>query len=126
MVSSKGFSEREAFWRSLINEHSQSGDSIRHFCEQRGVSQPSFFAWRKRIRDRDKKSDMSATEGQLVPVVLDSQNNEPKADFGSCPHFEILTPNGFVLRFAEGTASETILPLLAMVARYDLKEATLC
>ena len=34
---------------ALIREQEQSGDSIKAFCQSQGVSQPSYFAWRKKL-----------------------------------------------------------------------------
>ncbi len=38
-------------WRKLLQQHVSSGLSITAFCERAGVSQPSFFAWRRKLRD---------------------------------------------------------------------------
>jgi transposase-like protein len=37
-------------WERLLREHRNSGLRIAEFCRRRGVSQPSFFAWRRRLR----------------------------------------------------------------------------
>jgi transposase len=47
--STKRCSEREQFWRRLIRQHERSGDSIKAFCQSQGVSQPAYFAWRKKL-----------------------------------------------------------------------------
>jgi transposase-like protein len=41
--------EREHFWRQLIRDQQRSGSSIKAFCRSRGISEPSFFAWRKKL-----------------------------------------------------------------------------
>jgi transposase-like protein len=38
-------------WRRLIRQHQASGLSVTAFCLRAGVSQPSFYAWRRRLRD---------------------------------------------------------------------------
>jgi hypothetical protein len=42
---------REAWakWRGLVAEQRRSGQSVAAFCRERGVSAPSFFAWKKRL-----------------------------------------------------------------------------
>lgn len=40
---------RVEYWRGLLAERERSGESIREFCQRRGVSDHSFYAWRKRI-----------------------------------------------------------------------------
>ena len=39
-----------ATWRTIIQEHQASGLPVAQYCRERGVSQPSFFAWRRRLR----------------------------------------------------------------------------
>jgi transposase-like protein len=41
--------ERERFWQRLIREQRESGASIKAFCRSQEVSEPSFFAWRKKL-----------------------------------------------------------------------------
>jgi hypothetical protein len=41
--------ERERFWQRLIQEQRDSGASIKAFSHSQGVSEPSFFAWRKKL-----------------------------------------------------------------------------
>jgi len=42
-------SNRVEYWRRMLAEHEQSGETIREFCRKHGVSDHSFYAWRKRI-----------------------------------------------------------------------------
>jgi transposase-like protein len=44
---------REAFWRRLVAGQPTSGRSIRDWCIQHGVSEPSFYAWRKELARRN-------------------------------------------------------------------------
>lgn len=65
MVSStKRRSEREQFWRQLIREQEQGGISIKAFCQSRGVSQPAYFVWRKKLA-RGKQTNAPSA---FVPV----------------------------------------------------------
>ena len=41
--------QRRQRWRELITEQSSSDLSIAEFCRQHGVSQASFYQWRKRL-----------------------------------------------------------------------------
>ncbi len=45
--------EREQFWRRTILAWERSGDSIRRFCADRRLSEPSFYAWRRELRKRE-------------------------------------------------------------------------
>ena len=37
-------------WRTLISEHSGSGQTIVAFCRERGLTTSQFYTWRKRLR----------------------------------------------------------------------------
>jgi len=40
---------RGTYWRSVFQEHADGGLSIRRFCLENGISQSTFFAWRKKL-----------------------------------------------------------------------------
>ncbi len=42
-------SRRQKRWAELIRQHSQSGLSVSAFCREHGVSDQSFYNWRKRL-----------------------------------------------------------------------------
>ena len=72
-------SDREAYWRGLIDEQSSSGESIAAFCRRRDLSQASFYSWRKRLRE---------SEGpQFVPVSVIG-----------CSELEVQFPCGVTMR----------------------------
>jgi transposase-like protein len=39
-------------WRERLAEHERSGLSVKQFCQERGITQWSFYAWRKRLREQ--------------------------------------------------------------------------
>ena len=41
---------KAARWRKLIAEQDSSGQKIGPFCRDRGISEPSFYYWRGRLR----------------------------------------------------------------------------
>lgn len=40
-------------WRERIAEQERSGVSVRLFCRERGLTEYSFYAWRRRLRPQD-------------------------------------------------------------------------
>jgi hypothetical protein len=48
-MARKKNTEKEAHCRKMVDRQAGSGLSIRQFCEKEGISQPSFYAWRKRL-----------------------------------------------------------------------------
>ena len=44
---------KEQFWRRMVRQWRGSGLSVRAFCEEHGLSEPSFYAWRRTLAARD-------------------------------------------------------------------------
>jgi hypothetical protein len=42
--------ETETRWREILERQAGSGLSVRSFCAAEGIREPSFYAWRKRLR----------------------------------------------------------------------------
>src|SRR6056297_1569864 len=61
--------EKEAFWRMVMEEHRNSGWTIKDFCKRQGISEPSFYAWRKRLEKRDAETEMSVLK-KAIAVAL--------------------------------------------------------
>jgi hypothetical protein len=40
---------KEAFWRRTLREFAGSGQSIRAFCRQRQLAEPSLYDWRRTL-----------------------------------------------------------------------------
>jgi transposase-like protein len=40
-------------WRGLVSEQGQSGQTVKAFCDERGLRDSLFYDWKKRIRDSD-------------------------------------------------------------------------
>jgi transposase-like protein len=38
-------------WRELVSEQSQSGQTVKAFCQDRGLRDSLFYDWKKRIRE---------------------------------------------------------------------------
>ena len=38
-------------WRKIIEQHQRSGWTVTAFCQRAGVSQASFYGWRRKLRD---------------------------------------------------------------------------
>jgi hypothetical protein len=74
----------EARWRDILERQAGSGMSVRGFCAAEGISEPSFYAWRKRLRTRnvngtravrnERRRDETANDASLfIPfTVLDT------------------------------------------------------
>ena len=59
---------KEQFWRRIVDGHSKSQQSVREWCDRHGVSEPSFYAWRRELGKRDAVP----SEPALLPVTIRS------------------------------------------------------
>ena len=48
----EGASTKADQWRERLAEHGRSGLTVKQFCQERGITQWSFYAWRKRLREQ--------------------------------------------------------------------------
>jgi transposase-like protein len=103
--------EREAFWRGEVASHTASGLSVRRFCQERGLSEPSFYAWRRTLQDRDQTA-----LPEFVPVHLTPQASaSPTAASGAPASSERITielRGGRVVHLPETMATERLVALL--------------
>ncbi len=60
--------KREAFWRGVLARFDASGLSVRRFCARERVTEPSFYAWRRVLRERDTEARWKSPA--FVPVVV--------------------------------------------------------
>jgi hypothetical protein len=119
--------EKEQFWRQVVKGHAGSGLSIRQYCADRGVSQPSFFAWRRELARRDSAGSKQAKSSpkrakpkskrqppvpqrfaqlQIAPVELAG---------GAC--IEIVLPAGTRVRVPRGACPATLQNVLVALER---------
>ena len=101
-------SSREQFWRRMMRLWRSSGLCVRAFCEEQGFSQPSFYAWRRTLAERD------AAAVPFVPVTVAIEPETPsKSD--STGAVELLLNDGRRLRVAPGFDGPTFKRLLALL-----------
>jgi hypothetical protein len=112
--------EKEAFWRGVLRRQQASGFSVRGFCQGEGVSVASFYAWRRKIVERDSQRGEAANDRQqnLVPVeVISDEVISPSRPVTMASNMlEIVTPEGLTLRFDDRTRPETIAALVDIIA----------
>lgn len=46
-------SSKERFWRRMVRQWHNSGLSVRAFCQQQDLAEPTFYTWRRTIAQRD-------------------------------------------------------------------------
>ena len=46
--------ERRELWRQRITQQEKTGQGVRSFCEERGLNENAFYAWRQRFGKEGK------------------------------------------------------------------------
>ena len=93
---------RSEYWRERIAEQERSGLSVHRFCAQHGLTEQSFYGWRKRL-------------GKQPPVRFALVETERAARPAAEPVLELILPTGERLRIGAGvdvTALRTVLEAL--------------
>lgn len=111
--------DREAYWRGVLQQQAESDLNIAEFCRQESVSAPGFYAWRRKLKDRDAAENPTngratkASSRQLLPVRIEST--------GPPVPVRILLPQGVSIE-TPGTIDDGALTRLVRVVR----ETTVC
>jgi transposase len=102
-------SSKEQFWRRMMRLWRSSGLSVCAFCEEQGFSQPSFYAWRRRLAERDSAAVA------FVPVRVAAEPQSPSQGDGSAGAVELVLNEGRRLRVGPGFDGPTLKRLLALL-----------
>ena len=93
--------ERETFWREQVRRQAASRLSVRRFCEEKGLSEPSFYAWRRTLGQR-----AAIQVPEFVPVMIGPHVA------GSSSRITIELRGGRVVHLPETMATERVVALL--------------
>lgn len=77
--------KREAFWRGVLARHSRSALSVRAFCRLEDVSEPSYYAWRRTLSERDAAKKRLQRRTSPRPAFLPAVILPPASGGGGTP-----------------------------------------
>lgn len=66
-------SAKAQFWRKVVDGFDAERSTVRAWCMKHGVSEPSFYAWRRELKRRDAslaKDATSSTTTRLLRVKV--------------------------------------------------------
>ena len=116
---------KERFWRRVIRQWRRSDGTVRDFCDSQGVSEPSFYAWRRTLAARDhaakqrRRRPRSARQrretADATPTFLPVQIVPTNSVDTRLSGIEIVAGNGHVVRVAPGFDIATLRRLLAVL-----------
>ena len=94
---------REARYRALLDEHADSGLSLKRFAATKDIPYTTLISWRKKLRDRA----VTPASPQLLPVkVIDRSIEAP---------FDLSLPGGRTLRIPPRFCPDALDRLLAVL-----------
>jgi hypothetical protein len=90
---------RHRLWQQRFQRFARSGLKVAAFCEREGISQPSFYAWRRRLR-------AGVPGPRFVPVRVTPATAAP---------VELLLPSGCIVRLLPGCELAWVRGLLDLL-----------
>lgn len=95
----------ESTWRDRVARWKASGLNVRAFCRAEGLSEPSFYSWRRTIAERDAITTTASSTPAFVPLTV-----VPAA---APPALELVLRSGHLLRIPHGCDPEQLRRVLA-------------
>jgi hypothetical protein len=138
MANQRRSVEKEAYWRGQLERQLASGLSIRRWCRESGVSEPTFYVWRRELRKRDHERGRTERDRHeplsepafapgfvavdvLAPDVLAPDVVTSDAVLsGREAKLEIDVAGGVVIRLREDASAETLERVLTVVCRHGI------
>ena len=94
-MARKKSGEKERFWRGIVRRQAESGLSIRDFCAAEGISEPSFYAWRKKLRQGPDDGVQTPLSSRREQVSDDAPLFVPLKLVDAAAMLEIVHPLGY-------------------------------
>ena len=69
--------EKESLWQTILSRQAGSDLSVRGFCAAEGISEPSFYAWRRKLQTR-KNGPTRTPKRSNDPPKTKRRNGPPK------------------------------------------------
>jgi hypothetical protein len=118
---------KEQYWRGILRQWRRSGLSGRSFCRVHGLSEPSFYAWRRTSQQRDQQASpesQGAARRATTPVQRTAAlpcrrdglpNFVPVTIAAPTPSLELVLGDGRSVRVPAGFDAATLRQLLAVL-----------
>jgi transposase-like protein len=117
-------SGKQRQWLERVRLWQQSGLGVREFCGRHGLSEPSFFAWRRTLRQRGLIEDRPTKASKAVPAFVQvdmGAATDESATVSATSRIEIVLARGRRLRVRPGFDAQTLRQLLRL-----LEETSAC
>jgi hypothetical protein len=100
-------------WRNRIDRQRQSGQTIAQFCQQEGVSTPSYYKWKQKLQGKQPARQKRTTPRRKAKVQKQRQVKETAPSVSSpfvqlsmpappsCPWIEVVLSEGTIVRLPQ-------------------------
>ena len=100
-------------WRNRIDRQQRSGQTIAQFCQQEGVSTPSYYKWKQKLQGKPPARQKRTTAGRkakvskhrqvkvTAPSVSSPFVQLPMPAPPSCPWIEVVLSEGTIVRLPQ-------------------------
>jgi transposase-like protein len=119
---SKRDCSKEQFWRRILRQWRRSGLRVRDFCAEHDLTEPSFYAWRRIVADRDQEAARVRAEPERDSIPHAAVSDDTPMfvplrviDESTQTAFEVVLERGRVVRVLRGFDADTLRQLLAVL-----------
>ena len=97
-MAGKKTTERQLNWQDVIKRQAESGLSVRQFCTKEQVSEPSFYAWRRKLVEARPDGKRTVMSSRRVSTPKDGQDFIPLKLIETVSAMEVVHPRGYRIR----------------------------
>jgi len=109
----KSNNEKQQFWQMVIETWQNSGMSVNKFCEAEGLTEGTFYNWRKKLAEGRLQPNKQAAQNPSAFIELAMPKNDPVA-------LELELSSGNTLRISSGADNKTLSDVLSVLHREGL------
>ena len=111
--------KKEAEWRRHLRAQGRCGLSVRRYCEDHGLSEPTFYYWKREVarRDAERRSTGDARQPAFAEITVtggDPSGLLPATQSGDSA-IEVTLDGGRTIRVGHGFDELTFLRVLGLL-----------
>ena len=99
---------KERFWRQVVEGYDPKQATIRQWCAKHHVSEPSFYAWRRELARRDRRTSRSQAKCASLVAVHIEPAAPPSAANSASSKVTIRLARGLRLKISLAQLAQTL------------------
>lgn len=108
-------SGKERLWLERIRRWQPSRLTVREYCQRRGFSEPSFYVWRRVLRQRGLLEDGSALQAEPAATTPAFLKVTVKTDAPVAPAIDLVLGEERIVRVRSGFDPDLLRQLLRLL-----------